>query len=895
MPVVQQKGKTFITPEKGTSSNPYVINKDTKAKDRNIITRYLPSDGGKRIVERNGKIETIQLVELKQESTKTLRQNTLTPSKITVVSGQPKIRGEQAQQLAQLTKEKGRININTDFTKPFKDPNRITVSYYEKVSLPQQIVPQNRIIPGSEQTDFSTAFTPGKESGTKIIYPELNYKQDLFQNTLLSVPKETNRQKIWGSLGLSNKQLAEEQQQSRLLGKNESWGKVTSTTLKSIKSGFVDTGVGFGTMLIVEPIKFGAGLFTGKTYKDVYSFATSSEVRGASLLALSTTIEERPGLFVGGTAGMLVAPKFYGKVAEVGKNVYVSSPTKSIKMGFLDKEFNLPKVWKAGYLGRFRDPTIMPEFGPSGNLLGGKDVFINKQFYIQPQKVFAPENIVSPGYTRSGSLKESIVDFRSTEVRQVVSPYEKVIISEISSGGKLPSGTRVVSQDLAGRRIKISRYERYYGPVVQTSSPQSLGSGIVGAGKKASLGLEDPGIYVNPKGMGSTGPFGSSGSSSSVNLDFVSPLKGYFNVPTVSEFRTRGLGLYPEDVLGIPGFEGLGVYQKSISGTGKILITKRSMIAFGDVKPQSYFNKPLGKKMLETGSGEKEAIIPLDTKFGIKTDQFRFTVFDGRAIRIRPNGKLFLSGKKLSGGFREISGETLKSEQKGFSGDVSSPLSGGSVYRGFKPLNLGVSSSVKSSGESNILSSNISRGDVSSSLVSDVSRVSSNISRSGVSNISGVSSISGSSIVSRSGISSISSISGFSGGSFSGISGFSGRSGISKISGISRVPSSSIPPIYSALYDSSKSKISMYKKKKSKSKQSKIRISEPGLYILPDLRSVSLTEGKLFGKYQGGSIRGEAVAPKATLSIKYLSNQAFKGGSFGYVPTEQIRTGKVKI
>lgn len=79
-----------------------------------------------------------------------------------------------------------------------------------------------------------------------------------------------------------------------------------------------------------------------------------------------------------------------------------------------------------------------------------------------------------------------------------------------------------------------------------------------------------------------------------------------------------------------------------------------------------------------------------------------------------------------------------------------------------------------------------------------------------------------------------------------------------------------------------------HKQKKGKSKDFTLKGSN--VYILPDLRSVSITEQKLFSK---GLKDFEARTPKATKKIKLLAIEAFTGRSAGYIPTEQIRVKKI--
>jgi hypothetical protein len=86
-----------------------------------------------------------------------------------------------------------------------------------------------------------------------------------------------------------------------------------------------------------------------------------------------------------------------------------------------------------------------------------------------------------------------------------------------------------------------------------------------------------------------------------------------------------------------------------------------------------------------------------------------------------------------------------------------------------------------------------------------------------------------------------------------------------------------------------KKSFGLVKKKKKVVKKAKLKSG--GVYVLPDLMSVSRTEAynyRVFGK-------GEAVAPRLTKSIYNKAFSAFKGYGVGFIPTEQMRTGRVRL
>lgn len=224
----------------------------------------------------------------------------------------------------------------------------------------------------------------------------------------------------------------------------------------------------------------------------------------------------------------------------------------------------------------------------------------------------------------------------------------------------------------------LSEFNR--APFVQTSGPASLKGEVAGVGRKASLGLEDPGIYVNPLGRGGAAPLGvGADASSGISFNPVSFVQSLRGTPTVTIFKTQGVMRYPRSVINQPGFQDLAKFQESISGSGKVIITKRSELAFGSVKPQTYNNAPLGKQLLETGSSELEAVIPVSSKFVQGTAPNKFTLFGGRAVRIR-SAEIINDGVSVGSDVKVISGSQILGESKA----VSSI--GGSSKRFVNPL-----------------------------------------------------------------------------------------------------------------------------------------------------------------------------------------------------------------
>jgi hypothetical protein len=102
-----------------------------------------------------------------------------------------------------------------------------------------------------------------------------------------------------------------------------------------------------------------------------------------------------------------------------------------------------------------------------------------------------------------------------------------------------------------------------------------------------------------------------------------------------------------------------------------------------------------------------------------------------------------------------------------------------------------------------------------------------------------------------------------------------------------RVPPNIPPKLFPLKYPS-------YSKKsvrnKWSSKVSNVKLGDSGLYVLPDLFNVEITESKY--AFTTGE---QAIAPRLTGKIKLQAFAAFKGYSPGFINTEQQRRGKIKI
>lgn len=214
-----------------------------------------------------------------------------------------------------------------------------------------------------------------------------------------------------------------------------------------------------------------------------------------------------------------------------------------------------------------------------------------------------------------------------------------------------------------GIKESVSAFEETKGLVQTSSSAKITGNKVEVVGGKGALGLEDTGIYVNPKGRGSGAPLGV-GNGGGYSLNPTKLVDNIFGVPTITEFQTKGVVRYPRSVINTEGFSGVNAFGESISSSGVAIITKRSELAFGEVKPKTYYNEKLGMSKIETGSAELEAVIPVGSQF-VEVGNNKFTTYKGRAVKIRKTevlSKPIIETSKL----KVIDASKIMSEQNSF-------------------------------------------------------------------------------------------------------------------------------------------------------------------------------------------------------------------------------------
>ena len=232
---------------------------------------------------------------------------------------------------------------------------------------------------------------------------------------------------------------------------------------------------------------------------------------------------------------------------------------------------------------------------------------IGTQIYTSPFK-FAGEQ--AGGYVVGRVLVKGVEAGKSQYVKVGAKevPAEQLFSKQVlEEGKKFPT---VTSTAETISKIKEANYE------VITTSPQKISGTKAGEGPRAKTGLEDPGIYVTALGEGSPAFLGTSGTKGySVTLNPIRPLLDIFRQPQATIFKAKGVELQPREVVSQPGFSTTKqFFLEEGSKTGKVYITKRSEIGQTELPKQSY-TTTTGKRIIEGGTSEGEAIVPIGSRF----------------------------------------------------------------------------------------------------------------------------------------------------------------------------------------------------------------------------------------------------------------------------------------
>jgi len=181
--------------------------------------------------------------------------------------------------------------------------------------------------------------------------------------------------------------------------------------------------------------------------------------------------------------------------------------------------------------------------------------------------------------------------------------------------------------------------------IVSSAGPSKYPGGTdIIVGKKAGSLIEDPGLYVTPKGEASPYFLRVSQTPTGYSLNPIKALANVKGVPTVTEISIKKVSQYPREVIELPGFEYLKTYQEASAGKGVAYISKRSEIGQGNIPRQTITDLGTGKSLgIEKGTSEIEAVIGYGEKIKYNPQTFmgkvkgfeKYTTYEGRNIAIR--------------------------------------------------------------------------------------------------------------------------------------------------------------------------------------------------------------------------------------------------------------------
>lgn len=288
-------------------------------------------------------------------------------------------------------------------------------------------------------------------------------------------------------------------------------------------------------------------------------------------------------------------------------------------------------------------------------------------------QLYAPE---AYGFI-AGKAKDVYVKFGSEKIAPELEISNEVLYKK----DKWPRAKDITS---AIKEFKKNTYieEGKITTEVVTASPQKIKGEKVGAGEHALIGIEDPGIYVTPKGRAS--PYFLRIEKQREYSAEVSPLEALenasdssFAIPTITTFKAGRVRQLPREIISKPGWKSIIEYYKEIGPQRDVFITKRSELGLGNVKRQNFYDLT-GKYRPERGTTELEAVIPLESKFKqIRPNSFigkikgfdKYTTYNGRNIALREaivlgkeEGILLAKEESLIGGRSIIEGRKIARE-----------------------------------------------------------------------------------------------------------------------------------------------------------------------------------------------------------------------------------------
>lgn len=265
-----------------------------------------------------------------------------------------------------------------------------------------------------------------------------------------------------------------------------------------------------------------------------------------------------------------------------------------------------------------------------------------------------------------------IVRFKAQKV-----PPEEVFSSQVLEGKQFPT-SKTAAESLKRFREAKGAEGFEVSHVTSNRIPKDFSVDII-KGTEGAKGLEDPGLYVTPKGEAS--PYflrGERGKGFDLFPKFRDPT-------TVEIINIKNVRRYPKKVLESEGFGEVFEYGKDFPG--EVFVTKRSELGLGSIKEKGV-----------SGTSELEGVVTVGTELK-EVGSRRYTLYEGDVVRLR---EYKVTGNKIS------QAEFIK--QVNEIGKSSSSSIGASSRASISQLPLSVSSYFSGKKSSSILSdSSLSR------------------------------------------------------------------------------------------------------------------------------------------------------------------------------------------
>lgn len=200
-------------------------------------------------------------------------------------------------------------------------------------------------------------------------------------------------------------------------------------------------------------------------------------------------------------------------------------------------------------------------------------------------------------------------------------PPEAVIDAEVLAGTEKFPVRKAGETDVQ----VLNRFESGRTPTgeveVVSAGPAKYPGQTVLAGERAQKGLEDPGLFVAPRGQASANFLRiSEQTSPKISINPFAGASEIVNTPSITYLTAKNVRLFPTQILRTQGFEQSAKYASAPENTGTIFITKRSTT---------------GITGRASNTAEIEGTSVAGTKFTY-TDPFAaYTEYKGKVVAIR--------------------------------------------------------------------------------------------------------------------------------------------------------------------------------------------------------------------------------------------------------------------